>query len=157
LKLTAQEEYGLRCLLQVARRAPAGSESPVAIRDVAEAEGLSFDYAAKLLRVLRQANLLDSERGACGGYRLAAPAERISLAEVMGVLDSPLYSPQFCGAHAGQKDACVHETGCSMRPLWRAIDAAVCKVLANMTLAELLQDEEQVRSRVDANGVARDA
>lgn len=139
MKLTAQEEYGLRCLLQVARRAPPGSEQLLSIKDVAAAEGLSVDYAAKLLRVLRQGGLLESERGATGGYRLAEPAESISLARVMGALDSPLFSSEFCGAHTGHLQTCVHQArGCSMRALWRAIDGAVTAVLKRMTLADLL-------------------
>jgi Rrf2 family protein len=141
LKLTAQEEYGLRCLLQVARRASCPTADPLSIRDVAAAEGLSIDYAAKLLRVLRQSGLLESERGAAGGYRLAAPAQTISLAAVMRALDSPLFSAEFCGTHTGQQATCVHHAGgCSMRALWRAIDAAVGDVLSRMTLADLLVD-----------------
>lgn len=141
VKLTAQEEYGLRCLLQVARRAPPGSEQLLSIKDVAAAEGLSIDYAAKLMRVLRQGGLLESERGATGGYRLAAPAESISLAKVMSALDSPLFSSEFCGAHSGHLDSCIHHArGCSMRALWRAIDSAVGAVLKRMTLADLLHN-----------------
>jgi Rrf2 family protein len=138
VKLSAQEEYGLRCLLEVARRAPAGSESLASIREVADAEGLSLDYAAKLLRVLRQGELVDSARGACGGYRLARPAAEISVAEVLRVLDSPMYSAEFCEAHAGQRDSCVHRGKCVISPVWRRVEAAVNDVLAGVRLSELL-------------------
>lgn len=148
VKLTAQEEYGLRCLLQVARRAPCTSAAPLSIRDVADAEGLSIDYAAKLLRVLRQADLVTSERGATGGYRLAQPADTIPLRDVLRALDTPLYTAGFCDAHAGQLDACVHRKGCAMRPLWHALEAALDQVLNGLHLSDLLQDEPMVQARV---------
>jgi Rrf2 family protein len=144
VRLTAQEEYGLRCLLQVARRAPAGRDGVVAIREVAEAEGLSLEYAAKLLRVLRQAELLESERGAAGGYRLAREAGDIALSAVMAALDQPMFGAAFCGEHAGQGERCVHQGACALRPVWNAIDDAVSAVLARLTLADLVRESERV-------------
>jgi Rrf2 family protein len=144
MRMSAQEEYGVRCLIVVARRAPAGGPALASIRDVAEAEGLSLDYAAKLLRVLRQGSLLDSERGAAGGYRLARPAREIPLSLVLQVLDTPLFGPEFCGAHAGQLGSCVHSGGCALRPIWTAIDSAVSSVLTRYTLADLLGPEPVV-------------
>jgi Rrf2 family protein len=138
MRLSAQEEYGLRCLIQVARRAPAGAAGLVSIREVAEAEGLSLDYAAKLLRVLRQGELLDAERGAAGGYRLARPAREIPLATVLHVLDTPLFGAEFCAGHRGQLEACVHTSACVLRPVWSAIDGAVAAVLSRFTLADLV-------------------
>ncbi len=149
MKLTAQEEYGLRCLLQVARRAPSAASAPISIREVAEAEGLSVDYAAKLLRVLRQADLLDSERGATGGYRLARAPEEIPLSQVMLALDTPMYGAEFCNNHKGHLSACTHEKTCSLRPVWHAIEAAVAEVLARLTLAELVGAEQSVARALD--------
>lgn len=148
MKLTAQEEYGLRCLIQVARRAPTAESAPVAIRDVAAAEGLSVEYAAKLMRVLRQADLVTSERGATGGYRLARPAEQILLLDVLRSLDGPIVPPTFCEDHGGQQKSCVHVAGCALRPVWRAIESAVAQVLRGIQLSELLCDEQTMRHRV---------
>lgn len=141
MKLTAQEEYGLRCLLQVARRAPSPESPPLSIRDIALAEGLSVDYAAKLLRVLRQGNLVTSERGATGGYRLARPAAELKLSEVLRALDTPMYSNEFCEAHVGQVGRCVHQHDCTMRSLWQAIQAAVDEVSSRLSLQDLLQPQ----------------
>jgi Rrf2 family protein len=138
VKLSAQEEYGLRCLLQVARRAPGPESEPTSIRDVADAEGLSVDYAAKLLRILRQGELIDSERGCGGGYRMARPAGSVTVAEALSVLDTPLYSAEFCEGHAGQRECCVHRGKCVISPVWRAVEAAVNQVLAGVTLSDLL-------------------
>ncbi len=148
MKLTSQEEYGLRCLLQVARRCPDSRGAPATIREIAEAEGLSSDYVAKLLRILRRGDLIASSRGACGGYRLARPASSIPVSEVLGVLDTPLFTHMFCEGHSGRLDACVHSTGCSVRALWRAMGTALEQVLVKVTLADLLDTEGQLALRL---------
>ena len=79
MKLSDQEEYGLRCLLQMARRA---GES-VTIAELARLEGLSAPNAAKILRVLRRGGLVRSTRGQSGGYLLARPAGEINLGEAL--------------------------------------------------------------------------
>jgi Rrf2 family protein len=152
VKLTAQEEYGLRCLVQVARRAPDEHAAPATIRDIADAEGLSVDYVAKLLRILRRAGLVDSERGATGGYRLGRPADRIAVADILGVLDTPLYTHMFCDGHTGRLDSCAHSTSCSIRALWRAMGSALQHVLKKVTLADLLDSEQQLAARLPRVG-----
>lgn len=145
MKLTAQEEYGLRCLITVARRSPTPEAQAISIRDVALAEGLSLDYAAKLMRVLRQGDLVTSERGAAGGYRLSRPADQMRLSDVLRALDTPLYSSEFCDAHSGQADLCVHRQGCAMQAVWSSIQAAVDDVCARLSVQDLLGPQaEQV-------------
>lgn len=134
MQLTAQEEYGLRCLLQVAReRGP----DPATIPEIAAREGLSPEYAAKLLRALRQAELVVSTRGAGGGYRLARPASEISVWEVVQALGGSLFPAEFCETHPGQLHDCVHTTACSLRPVWSAVESAIRGVLENVKLADL--------------------
>ncbi|HSI06229.1 MAG TPA: Rrf2 family transcriptional regulator, partial [Myxococcota bacterium] len=138
MHLSAQEEYGLRCLVQVARR---GHSGPVGIAEVADAEGLSSDYTAKLLRVLRQGELLNSTRGAAGGYVLARPAAEISVWQAIEILGGPLFSESLCDSHAGLKTDCVHTGGCSMRSMWTWLGGAVKDALSGISLADLLNTE----------------
>ena len=70
MKLTAHEEYGFRCLVQIGKR------GPLTIPEISEAEGISASYTAKLLRMLRRGGFITSARGKVGGYSLARPAER---------------------------------------------------------------------------------
>jgi Rrf2 family protein len=137
MQLLAQEEYGLRCLLQVAQHR---GEDPLSIQAVAEREGLSPEYSAKLMRALRQAGLVQSTRGAAGGYRLARPAEQITVWEVIQALGGSLYSEAFCDSHPGQRRDCVHSTHCSIRGLWLSVESAVRGVLEKVTLAELVRN-----------------
>ena len=80
MKFSSQEEYGLRCLLQLGR---GGRGSSKTIAEISEAEGLSQAYVAKLLRILRISGFVDSVRGQEGGYTLARDAEELPLSEVL--------------------------------------------------------------------------
>jgi Rrf2 family protein len=143
--LLASEEYGLRCLLQVAQSAGDPAGPPLSTQAVAEAEGLSAEYAAKLLRSLRLGGLVTSARGAGGGYRLARPASEISVWEALSVLGGPLYSDGFCEGFAGQRDGggctCVHDGDCALRAVWRAVETALRGVLERIHLDDLRRDE----------------
>jgi Rrf2 family protein len=147
MQLLAQEEYGLRCLVQVAQHR--GSE-PLSIHAVAEREGLSPEYAAKLMRALRQAGLVVSTRGAAGGYRLARPPEQITAWQVIEVLGGSLFPEEFCEAHPGQRRDCVHTTSCSIRGLWRSVESAVRGVLERVTVADLMRPERELLTWIDS-------
>jgi Rrf2 family protein len=137
MQLLAQEEYGLRCLLQVARNP---GPDPLTIPEIAEREGLSPEYAAKLMRALRQADLVVSTRGAGGGYRLARPASEMTAWQVIQVLGGSLFPAGFCETHPGLRHDCVHTTGCSLRGLWSSVEHAIRGVLEKVTVAELARD-----------------
>jgi Rrf2 family protein len=143
MKLSSQEEYGLRCLLQVARLEQG---SPVPISDVAQREGLSTDYVAKLMRILRQHELVVSVRGPQGGYKLARSPEDITVHDAVVALDGPLFDGEFCEAHSGKQVSCVHSTRCSLRGLWRWVGSALEQALAGITLADLMRGESFVDS-----------
>jgi len=151
MKITSQEEYGLRCLLQLAR-----GQWSLTIPDIAAAEGLSVPYVAKLLSVLRQAGLVDSERGRTGGYRLAGTASDITLGQVLLVLGERLFDePAYCQKHAGSESHngnCVHHGGCTLRALWGTLEQWMRNALDRITLADLLRSEggitELLRSRL---------
>ena len=137
MHLLAQEEYGLRCLLQVAMTT--GNE-PLSIHEIARAEGLSTEYTGKLMRALRQGEQVTSTRGARGGYRLARPAAEITPWDVIQALGGSFFPEGFCSTHPGRLRDCVHSTGCSVRTLWSNVEKAVRDVLQSVTLAQLAQD-----------------
>ncbi len=150
MRLTAQEEYGLRCLLQVAR----GQEGSVTTPEIAEREGLSQAHVHKLMGLLRRAGLVESVRGRKGGYQLARPAEQINVGAALAGLGDRLYSTGFCGQHTGNERTCVRNADCSIRSLWIAVDQAVQRALQNMQLTDLLRSEPEmtdwIRSQPEA-------
>lgn len=149
MRLSAQEEYGLRCLVQVAMKDRVGESAQ--IPSIAAAEGMSPEYVGKLMRVLRQGGLVVSTRGATGGYRLARPGEAITLMQIIEVLDGPLFADSFCTSHSGggQAASCVHTpAACSIRFLWRWVGTALDKVLTQITLADLVAGPGSVSTAI---------
>jgi Rrf2 family iron-sulfur cluster assembly transcriptional regulator len=147
MKLSAQEEYGLRCLLQMASR---GDEASLSIPEISKAEGLSVPNVAKLMRLLRIAGFVKSVRGQSGGYTLAKPSNTILIGEVLEALGGKLFGDRFCGRHSGLESVCVHSTDCSMRALWVGLQHMLEKVLFHATLADLLQKESIMHDMLES-------
>lgn len=142
MKISAQEEYGLRCLLRLAQSDHQASTLP----EIATAEGLSVPYVAKLLTVLRQGGLIDSVRGRAGGYRLCKDPAEIGLGSLLLVLGEPLFDEaNYCQRHKGMGEShCVHTGECSLRGLWQTLEHWLRSTLDQITLADLLQSEGHV-------------
>ena len=141
MKISAQEEYGLRCLLQLAR-AEAEGES-LTLSQIARREGISVANAGKLMWILNKAGLVQSQRGASGGYTLARPAAEIRLNEVIRILDEDTVD-QFCKTHTGVLDSCIHTSDCGIRPVIVGLHEIVQNVLSEITLAQLVGTEAKV-------------
>jgi len=151
MRLLAQEEYGLRCLLQVASRhgAQPGAQ-PLTIPEIARAEGLSTEYTGKLMRALRQGGLVASTRGAGGGYRLARAAAEITPWQVIQALGGPFFKDDFCETHPGQLRDCVHTSDCSVRALWQRVEGAVQGVLDSISLEDMTRSERVLAVWLDS-------
>ena len=139
MKLTSQEEYGLRCLLRVGRAAPGES---LTIPELSRAEGISEPNVAKMMRVLRRGGFVTSTRGQSGGYALSRPAGEIMVGQVLATLGGRLYEPAFCEGHSGLELSCTHMPDCSIRSVWRMVQRAVDQVLGKITLKDLLLKSE---------------
>ncbi|MBI1334396.1 MAG: Rrf2 family transcriptional regulator [Armatimonadetes bacterium] len=139
MKFSAQEEYGLRCLIQIAKRGDGGS---VTIPEISKLEGLTSTHAAKLLMILRKEGYITSARGQSGGYSLARKPNEIMIGDVLNSLGGKLYDAEFCGKHSGALDICTHAVDCSVRSLWQVIQGAVDSVLDRLTLADMLESQK---------------
>ncbi|MFP6654789.1 MAG: Rrf2 family transcriptional regulator [Myxococcota bacterium] len=131
----AREETGLRCLLRVALEGSQGS--PVPNARIAAQEGISGVYAAKLMRQLRLAGLVESTRGAAGGYQLARPAEAITVWDAIRALDHSFLPTVQCECAPDDRNDCRRTTGCAISSLWRRLGSQIKGQLTAMTLAEL--------------------
>jgi Rrf2 family protein len=101
--------------------------------------------------MLRMGGFVKAARGT-GGYSLARPANRIVLRDVMTVLGGHLFEDDFCETHTGQMQRCVRSTDCTLRALWRTVQAAVDDVLRKTTLEDLLCNEQQMITWVKGLG-----
>lgn len=152
MKLSTQEEYGLRCLLQVARR-PVGES--IALAELGHLEGLSLPNTAKILRALRRKGFVRSTRGKAGGYALTRPPEFIGVGEVLAALGGRLFDAQFCDHFPGVEAQCTHRSDCSIRPVLRRLQEAVDSVLDRISLGDLLCAEKDVRVPLDGGKTLR--
>jgi Rrf2 family transcriptional regulator, iron-sulfur cluster assembly transcription factor len=141
MKISAHEEYGLRCLVQLAREEVSGGS--LTLNQIAEREGLSAANAGKLMWILVKAGLVQSQRGANGGYTLARPASEIRLNEVIRVLDEDTVD-RFCQTHTGVLDTCIHTSDCGIRPVIVGLHEIVQSALSEITLAQLIGTEASV-------------
>ena len=146
MRILAIEEYGLRCLLQVAFHDP---PQPMTGQEIARAEGLGPEYVAKIMGALRAGGLVVSTRGAAGGYRLARPANEIGVWEAIEVLGGELFPEGFCDCHAGRRRECVHATDCSVRALWRKVESTLKAALNAISLEDLRRDESAMVTWLD--------
>lgn len=145
MKFSAQEEYGLRCLLRLGRLGDGGS---LTLPEFGRAEGISVPHAAKLLRILRRGGFVKSARGQAGGYTLARPPHEIIVGEALAALGGRLFDPGFCNVHTGTIDVCTNTPDCSIRSLWQAVQMVVDQVLSKTTLADLLRNEQKMATWV---------
>ncbi len=143
MKITALEEYGLRCMMQLGRCKPGES---ITIADIAEREGLSVANVRKLMMILREANLVQSVRGRSGGYALDQKPQDITIGKILEALGGRLFDKDFCSRFTGSNGLCANTSSCTLRSLWGILDGVVSGVLYRMTLAQLVSDGPEVRS-----------
>jgi Rrf2 family protein len=149
MKVSAQEEYGLRCMLQLARRQNNGQELPVTLAEIAREEGLTVPHVAKLIRELRRSGLVRSVLGRTGGYTLSRAAASISIAEVLSALGGKLYDDSHCQKFTGDLKICSHNSDCSIRSLWGVLETLLERVLSKTTLFDLIATEQGMCATLD--------
>ena len=140
MKITAQEEYGLRILIRIAA---CRNEEGMSIPQLSEAEGITPHYVAKLTRVLRMEGFVNSTPGNKGGYILAKPAKEIVIRSVLKALGGTMFNKDFCGTHAGALNLCTNSVDCSARSLWKMVQFTVDNLLDKITLHELVTTEKE--------------
>lgn len=141
MKISSQDEYGLRILLRIAK---ADAEIGLSIPQLSELEGMSVPYVGKLTRNMRLAGLIQSTRGHKGGYILAKAVEEITINEVLTALGGKLFDTDFCGSHAGTVGKlCTNSVDCSVRSLWKMVQFTLDNLLEKVTLADLMSTESE--------------
>lgn len=135
---TTKAEYGVRLLVELGRH---GSGDPRPLSAVAEAEGLPLPYLERIVALLKKAGIVESTRGAHGGYRLARPAEEVTMDEVILALEGAV-APMECFVDSSGRVLCSH-TGdaghaCATKFLWTRVQGSVISSLQGTTLAELV-------------------
>ena len=144
MRITTWAEYGLICALHLAKRT---GEGPLTGREIAAGERLPADYVEQILLRLRRAGIVNSTRGARGGYTLSKPPEEISVREVIAASELATFD-LHCVSHPVGEERCSESQSCSIRPVWMMLQRKIDDVLDSVHLGDLLVDERTVRQRV---------
>ena len=134
VSFSTKGEYGVRLMAQLARR---HGQGPASLTDIAEQEDLPRAYLEQLVISLRDANLVQSTRGAHGGYELTRPPEQITMAEVLRALEGPI-APMICVTDNPVHNTCARTGYCTVNFMWFRVRDAIAGALDSMTLADLV-------------------
>ena len=143
MMFSTKAEFGIRVMAHLAGRSESdGRAGPVSLHAIAEAEGLPQAYLEHLAARLRKAELVQSHRGARGGYTLARPAESITMAEVVRALEGDIAPIECITSDADGALTCVREgepshEPCPTKLLWTRVQGSIVRTLTDMTLADL--------------------
>ncbi|HYV15710.1 MAG TPA: Rrf2 family transcriptional regulator [Conexibacter sp.] len=130
MRISAKTDYAVRAVVELAA---ASDEHPVKSERIATAQDIPLRFLENILVQLRQAGIVNSRRGADGGYRLAQAPEEITVADVIRAIDGPLAG---VGGERPEKLA-FHGTAEPLRDVWVAVRASLRDVLEHVTLADL--------------------
>lgn len=130
--VSTRAQYGMRALVEVAL----AGDTPLSLNTIAQRQDLSQQYLEQIFSHLRRAGIVESVRGAHGGYRLARPTDQIDSLEVVELLEGSV-APVAC---LDDNETCLRVGNCSTESLWRQVDLAVRQVLSGTTLADLVAE-----------------
>ena len=139
LTLTRKTDYALVALAHLAQR-EAESQGLVSARQIAEAHHLPLPLLMNILKELAAAKLVQSTRGAAGGYTLARPADEISLMEVVQAIEGPLKLTSCCDPLPIVGQTCAARPNCPIQNAIQRLHRRVAAFFADLTLADLLED-----------------
>lgn len=146
MRLSTKGHYGLHAVMNLAARYGQGA---VLLRELCQAHGFSEKYLEQLLRSLRQAGLVESVRGAKGGYWLARPPEEITLLQVVEALEGDLHHPP-----SQCKGECAKHERCALLESWWSSSEVLRQALAQQTVGDLLRRQKEMDQKKVALGYA---
>lgn len=141
MSISMKSRYAVRALTELARRQEGHAGKPVRLADVAEMGGMPLQFLEQVFSTLRRAGVVNSRRGAAGGFTLARPADDITVLEVVTALDGAL-SPVEC-----TQGLCDRASSCGASSVWVEAQQALEKVLGSTTIGDLLARDEVLRGR----------
>jgi Rrf2 family transcriptional regulator, cysteine metabolism repressor len=140
MTFSSKAEYGVRLMVELGRQ---DGDQPTSLKAIAEAEELPLSYLEHVVASLKRAGLVESSRGAHGGYRLARPAAQIAMDEVVLALEGSIAPMECFTSDAPARVACSHEEdhgrSCSTKLLWLRVQMGIIRALQGTTLAELVE------------------
>ena len=138
MKLSKRGEYALRSLINLGIAAEVGRKL-VQVSELADSEQLPVKFLEQIMQALKEAGLIVSVRGKFGGYRLGLPAKKITIGQVVRLIDGPLAPIGCVSQSAYEKCTCPDETHCGLRMLMLDVRNAIAGILDRYTLADVVE------------------
>jgi Rrf2 family protein len=144
MKFTTKTEYGLICLVAMARNR---SKPWLTIHEIVEKERFSLPYIEKILQKLRAAKIVMSHQGKRGGYSLARDPSQITLKEIIEALEGATFEV-YCQPQIREHIVCTHLCMCGVRPVWAKTKELLDKFYASVTLEMMAKEEREALASV---------
>ncbi len=144
MRYTTKTEYGLVCLLYMAKKMP---DYVVTIKEIVQTENFSESYIEKIFQTLRGANIVTSHKGKNGGYALTRQPSEITLKVVIEALEGHTFDV-YCEPETREGIVCNHFCMCGVRPIWTRTKQMLDQLYDSITLATLAGSESEVRQKV---------
>jgi Rrf2 family protein len=138
MKLSKKGEYALRSLINLGIAAEMNRKL-VQVSELAESEQLPVKFLEQILQALKEAGIVESQRGKFGGYRLGRPAKKILIGEVVRLIDGPLAPIGCVSQSAYEPCTCPDEAHCGLRMLMLDVRNAIAAILDRYTLSDVVE------------------
>ena len=139
VKLSTKGRYGLRALIDLAQY---GEKEAVSIQSISARQQISDSYLEQLVRKLKKAGLVTSLRGAQGGYRLAKPAEEISVGDVLRALEGSI---EAVSCQEGENPSCVGKDLCVARYVWQKVNKCIQETVDSIMISQLVEESRRIQ------------
>lgn len=134
MKISKKSQYGLRAIVYLAKCKP----KVCSLKEISEAEGISFDFLEKIISELRKAGFVKAKRGVKGGYYLTQKPEKINIGEIIKVLEGEIALVKC----TTPRKSCPREKKCLAKNFWEKFQNSLNSALKSMTLADLIKNEK---------------
>src|SRR5215203_999868 len=142
MKVSTRGEYGVRAMVALAKNY---GEGPLSIAAIARESSVPYAYLEQLIVPLRRAGLVESKRGAQGGYQLTRPPSDIRVGEIYRVMEGPV-APMDCVSENEADQTCPLIEGCETRPVWMMVRDSIANAIDSVTLGDLISQKQARRA-----------
>ncbi|AGB41731.1 rrf2 family protein, putative transcriptional regulator [Halobacteroides halobius DSM 5150] len=147
MKLSTKGRYGVRAMFDLALYQ---GDGPIPLRSIAERQGISENYLEQLVATLRNEGLVNSVRGAHGGYLLAKKAEEITVGDIIRALEGPI-ALSDCVTEDIESE-CENNDGCVVKLIWQQVKENIDEVLDSITLEDIRQEAINAKQNGEQHG-----
>jgi len=142
MKLSTKGRYGLKAMFDLTLHY---GDGPISLKSIAERQLISDHYLEQLIASLRKSGLVKSVRGAQGGYMLADSPSKITVGDIIRVLEGPI-GPSDCVIE-GETSSCDRADCCVTRTVWERIQLSISEVIDSITLQNMLDDYQKINNK----------